>query len=521
MPEAAAHPGIDITPFVWLLVIASVVAMLARRIKVPYALALVITGLLVGAPHLLPQAHLEPHTLFTVFLPPLLFESALNLRIDALRRDWKPIAIFALGGTILSTAIVGVLASWLLKLPLPVALVFGAMISPTDPISVIAVFKRLGVGKRLALLVEGESLFNDGVAVVIFGVLIEAVARGGAVDPGSAVQKFLLVVLGGAGLGVVIGLVMSRVTRFFDDHLLEILLTTIVAFGSFLTAEALHVSGVIAVVVAGLVIGNYGMETGMSPTTRLAVSSFWEYAAFVANSIVFLLVGLEVTYLNLWGMVGPILIAVMIVLVGRAASVYLLSLAGNASGARVPLKWQHVFFWGGLRGALSMALALGLTMDFPHRQTLVLLTFGVVLFSLLVQGLTMEPLLKALGVTEKKKETEYERLAAELYGARAALAEVGRLRSDRVVAQQVAQPVEQEYEERIQRLEDRINALHLSNDSLRLRQISDVRKQALIAEKNALQHASHNGLVEADDLRELEEVIDAELAELQSTTDAH
>jgi len=521
VPEAAVHHGIDITPFVWLLLIASVVAMLARRIKVPYALALVMTGLIVGAPHLLPQAHLEPHTLFTVFLPPLLFESALNLRFDALRRDWKPIALFALVGTMVSTAVVGGLAWWLLKLPLPVALVFGAMISPTDPISVIAVFKRLGVGKRLALLVEGESLFNDGVAVVIFGVLIEAVARGGAVDPGSAVQQFLLVVLGGAGLGIIIGLVTSRVTRYFNDHLLEIMLTTIVAFGSFLTAEALHVSGVIAVVAAGLVIGNYGMETGMSPTTRLAVSSFWEYAAFVANSIVFLLVGLEVTYLNLWGMIGPILIAVAIVLMGRAVSVYGVSLIGNAAGGRVPLKWQHVFFWGGLRGALSMALALGLAMEFPQRETLVLLTFGVVLFSLLVQGLTMEPLLKALGVTERKKEPEYERLAAELYGARAGLAEVARMQADRVVAQQVALPVESDYQDRIRSLEARINSLHLSNDALRERQTSDIRQHALLAEKSALQNASHHGLVDADDLRELEELIDAEMANLQTQTDTH
>jgi len=514
MDDPIVHPGIDITPFVWLLVAASIVAMLARRIRVPYALALVITGLLIGVPHLLPQTHLEPHTLFTVFLPPLLFESALNLRLDALRRNWKPITLFALGGTLVSTAVVGGLSAWLLKLPLPVALVFGAMISPTDPISVIAVFKRLGVGKRLSLLVEGESLFNDGVAVVIFTVLLAAATPGGTLSATVALQQFLLVVLGGAGLGLAIGLLMSRVTKYFDDHLLEIMLTTIVAFGAFLVAESIHVSGVIAVVVAGLVVGNYGMETGMSPTTRLAVSSFWEYMAFAANSIVFLLVGLEVTYLHLWKQAGPIGIAIVIVLAARAASVYGLAPLGNAIGSRVSLRNQHVFFWGGLRGALSMALALGLSMSFPHRDFLVMLTFGVVLFSLLVQGLTIESLLRALRLTEQPKTAEYHRLTGELLGVRAGLVELAQLRDQGAAAPQVCEAVEQEFQQRVERISAQIAQLHLSNETLFHQQVDEVRRRALLAEKSALQTSAREGVIAAEDLHPLEEKIDAQLAEI-------
>ncbi|MCC2668954.1 MAG: Na+ antiporter [Armatimonadetes bacterium] len=515
------HDGIDITPFIWLLVAASVVSMLARRIRVPYSLALVVTGLLLGAPHLLPGAHLEPHTLFTVFLPPLLFESAINLRIDALRRDWRPIALFALGGTVLSTVVVGGLTAWLLRVPLPVALVFGAIISPTDPISVIALFKRLGVGRRLALLVEGESLLNDGVAVVIFGVLVEAVSRNTPIDGLDSLRQFFTVVAGGAGVGFGIGLLMSRVTRYFDDHLLEIMLTFIVAFGSYLAAEGVHVSGVIAVVTAGLVIGNYGMETGMSPGTRLAVSAYWEYAAFAANSIVFLLVGLEVSYFRLWEKVLPISAAVGIVLAGRAISIYVLSYFGKHVGAKVPARWQHVLFWGGLRGALSMALVLGLARSFPYRDLLVTLTFGVVLFSLLAQGLTMEPLLKLLRVTEPKREAEYQRLSGSLYGIRAALAEVQRLRANGLVPPQVCEPVEADFRARIQDAEKAVEELHLNNEALFACQVADVRQRALAAEKSALQDAARSGLIDADDLRELEENLDAELAELQSQDEQH
>ena len=310
------HQGLNSTTFFWLILITFIVALLARGLKIPYTLTLVVTGLGLGLTRLMPQLHLEPSLLLTVFLPPLLFETAINLPLDALRRDWKPIALYALAGTALSTFIVAGATSRLLGIPLPYALVFGALISTTDPIAVIAVFKKLNAGKRLTLLIEAESLFNDGIAVTLFMVTL-ALATGGKVSAATGAVQFLTLVGGGALLGGVLGAAASRIHYELDDHLIEITLTSVVAFGAYLSAESLHVSGVIAVVTAGIVLRNYGMESGMSQNTRLAVSAFWEYAAFLVNSFVFLLIGIEVVHVNWRDKILAATVAILVGIVGQ------------------------------------------------------------------------------------------------------------------------------------------------------------------------------------------------------------
>jgi Na+:H+ antiporter len=501
------------TAFFWLLLIAFLVAILARRSKAPYALTLVITGLVIGAPRLLPHVHLDPQTLFSVFLPPLLFESAINLPAGPLGRDWKPITIYALAGTVASTFIIGGLAVWIMGVSIATGLIFGALISTTDPISIIAVFKRLGAIRRLSLIMEAESLFNNDTAVVLFTVIMAA-AFGGKVSVTGAIGQFFQLVIGGAALGTVIGWVASRVHFALDDHLVEITLTTVVAFGSFLAAEALHVSGVIAVVAAGLVVGNYGMPTSMSAGTRLAVASFWEYAAFVVNSIVFLLIGIEVAYVNWWDKAGLVLGAVGAVLIGRAG-IYPLSWLVNRLRGNIPVAWQHILFWGGLRGALSMALVLGLDQRFPHRDTLVAATFGVVLFSLLAQGLTIGPLLRRQGLTETRTErSEYQRLAGEAIAREAALRELERLAASEAYPNWAIKLLTEKYRAELTALAERQTALDLNQETVETARALEARRLALLAEKGALNEAERRGLLDEQDWRHLAARIDSELIAL-------
>jgi len=504
----------NVTSFFWLLLTAFIVTLIARRIKVPYALALVVTGLVIGFSRLLPHVHLEPTLLFTVFLPPLLFESAINLRIEPLKRDWKPIAIYTLAGTILSTFLVGGLTSVTLRMSLPAALVFGALISTTDPISVIAIFKRLGAGRRLSLIIEAESLFNNDTAVVLFTVMMAAVT-GGKVSTFGSIFLFLRLVVGGALLGGALGALASRIHYELDDHLIEITLTTVVAFGSYLAAEALGVSGVMAVVTAGLVIGNYGMPTAMTPGSRLAVTAFWEYAGYVVNSLVFLLIGIEVAYVHWANQIGLTCLMVVIVLIGRAG-IYPLSLLVNRLKGDIPLAWQHILFWGGLRGALSMALVLGLSPTFPQREALIAGTFGVVLFSLLVQGTTVGPLLKRLGLTRSPAENprEQRRLAGEILACEAALFELERFRRIEAHPDWAVVLLIQDYTTRRNALEATLAGLDPEHPVITDLQAHEARRRALTAEKSALLDAEHNGWLESGDWLELTRRIDAELVSL-------
>lgn len=387
--------------FFWLMLFASVVAIVVRFIKLPYTIALVLAGLLVGQVGLLPSVHLEPHILFAVFLPPLLFEAGINIHIKPLARNWIIILVLAIFGTVASAFVMGYAVSWLLGMPLMVALLFGAIVSPTDPISVLAMFKQMGVNSRLSLIVEAESLFNDGVAVVLFGVL-QAVILTGNFSIGHAAMSFVLNILGGSAVGALIGWVGSKATMYFEDHLLEITMTTIVAYGAYIGAESLHVSGVISVVAASLVVGNLGIAKGMTESSQLAVQSFWEYAAFAVNSVVFLIMGIEVARTPAHTGVATILTVIAIVVGARALSVYGISAFLRMSPkTAIPVAWQHVLVWGGLRGALSMAMVLGLGSTIPDSRILVTLTFGVVLFSTFGQGLTIEQLVKRLGLLEK------------------------------------------------------------------------------------------------------------------------
>jgi len=425
------HPG---TVVILLFVIATAVAIVARRLRIPYTVALVLAGLALGTLHAFEPLHLTRELLFAVFLPGLLFEAAFHIEFREFWRNRGAITALAVPGVIGAIAltafilapVVGALGAadgftW------RDALVFAALIAATDPIAVVALFKSLGAPKRLGLLVEGESLLNDGTAIVFF-TLVLAYVTGSGVSAAGLVRDFVTIVGAGALVGVGIGLPVSHVIRWLDDPMLEITLTTIAAYGSFVVAEQFHVSGVIATVVAGLLCGNYAAPTGMSPSTRVAVETFWEYVAFALNSLVFLLIGFEVRLESLAASWRAILVAFLAVSVGRGVVVAAVGLLFKRTRERIPRAWVPVLTWGGLRGGLSMVLVLGLPRTFPYRDLLATMTFGVVILSILVQGLTMAPLLRRLGIVRAQStRAAYQRAQGELQVANAALEELERM----------------------------------------------------------------------------------------------
>ena len=379
-----------------LLLVAAVVAMLTRRLRLPYSVGLVAAGMALALLPLAPKISFTKELIFDALLPPLLFEAAFYLRWKQLRREIPVILTLASVGVVLSGAVTAMGMHYAARWQWPSALVFGSLIAATDPVSVIATFRDARVHGRLRLLIEAESLFNDGTAAVAFGVAV-LFATG---HPLTAVglTRSLLATVGGALLcGSTVGGIALFLTRRTEDHLVELTFTTVAAYGSFLLAEQFHFSGVFATIAAGLIIGNRGPRDGLSDHGREAVQAFWEYAAFVANSLVFLLIGMQETNQNFAAVWLPSIVAVVFVILGRAVAVYPLCLLFARSDLRVTVRHQHALLWGGLRGALALALALGLPVELPWRAEIITVSFAVVAFSVFVQGLTMPALLRVIG----------------------------------------------------------------------------------------------------------------------------
>jgi CPA1 family monovalent cation:H+ antiporter len=389
--------------------IATGVALVSRWIRVPYTVALVIAGLVLGALHVVTPPHLTRELLFALFLPGLVFEAAYHLRYGEVKRNGMAVVALAVPGVVVAllvTAALLVASSRMFSIGggigWPQALVFGALIAGTDPIAVVALFRSLGAPARLSMLLEAESLLNDGTAIVVFGLILTATA-GAGVSFSALVIDFASVVGIGLAVGAGLGYLLCQVTRRINDPMVEITLTAIAAYGSFALAEQLGGSGVIATVIAGLVCGNYGAEVGMSEPTRRAVESFWEYIAFLLNSIVFLLVGFEVQVAALVASLPLILVAFLAVLLARGVVVGGVTAGISRTAYRVPASWVLPLTWGGLRGALAMVLALSLPDEFRQREMIVTTTFGVVILSIVLQGVTMSALLRRTGLVRGRR----------------------------------------------------------------------------------------------------------------------
>ncbi|WP_009630400.1 cation:proton antiporter [Synechocystis sp. PCC 7509] len=326
--------------------------------QIPYTLLLVIVGLGLAFVDVR-LVELSPSLILSIFLPPLLFEAAWNVKWSDLKQSLVPICLYAVVGVVVSIVGMALSLNQLAGLSLTTALLVGAILSATDPVSVTALFRELGVGSRLTTLMEGESLFNDGMAVVAFGFLV-ALPLGKAELAFQPIVGQLLTVIGiGVAMGSLIGYGISYFTQRFDLPLVEQSLTLVAAYGTYLIIEDLGGSGVIGVVTTSLILGNFGSRIGMNPRTRIIVSEFWEFLAFFVNSIMFLLIGDQVHFSTLGDNIVIISVTVIAMILMRAISIYTLSSISNYFvKPEIGLSEQTILWWGGLRGSVSIALAL-------------------------------------------------------------------------------------------------------------------------------------------------------------------
>ena len=395
MAETGSAATLDaIRAVVALLSVAALAALVVARLRIPYSVTLVVLGLVAGA--LLPRGTIEvtPELVLLVLVPGLVFEAALRLDLEHLRRTFGWIVLLAAPGVVISALIVALVLRAATGLPFELGMVVGAMVAATDPVAVIATFRRLGVPRRLATLVEGESLANDGTALVLFSATVAAIAGGGSVS--ETAEAVVIAVVTSIGIGLAAGWLASRLMALVEDLAIELTISIAAAYGTYLLADGLGQSGIIATVVAGVVIGTYGRSVGLSPRALEALDVVWELFAFLLTAFAFLLVGLAISVGDLlagassifWGLVGIVAARIVVVygLLGGIAQL----IGERAHWPKPPIGWLHVMFWAGLRGAVAVAMALSLPADFPQRALLQQITFGVVLFTMFVQGTTAE-----------------------------------------------------------------------------------------------------------------------------------
>jgi CPA1 family monovalent cation:H+ antiporter len=386
----------DLAQLGFLLFVSALVAMLTRRLHLPYTVGLVLAGMALYFSHVYIKWHLTKDLIFLVFLPPLVFEAALFIHWRDFKKELPVVTLLATAGVVLAAAVTAVGMHYALAWDWGSAIVFGVLIAATDPVSVIATFKESKAHGRLRTLIESESLLNDGTAAVAFVAALGVIA-GGHETVLSISGALFVTIIGGVFIGGIIAYLFMLLAGRTPDYLVEITFTTLAAYGSFFVAEHFRCSGVLAALTAGLVVGNFRSSGSISAAGRHALGPFWEYVAFVANSLIFLLIGAQEAQQHFQGLWVPVLLAIALVTLGRAATIYPLCALFARSRLKVDMRHQHVLFWGGLRGALALALSLSLPEDFPRRDLIVVITFGVVAFSVFAQGLTIIPLLRRLG----------------------------------------------------------------------------------------------------------------------------
>lgn len=512
---------------VMLLLIAAAILSISKRIKLPFTIILVLVGIGLSmlTDHspllfsLLHEIEFTPEVFLYIFLPTLIFESAFNLDVKLLRQNLTPVLMLAIPGLLISTLIIGLIIDWATPIPFPAALLLGAILSATDPVAVVAIFKKLGAPKRLTTLVEAESLFNDASAIVLARLLV-GILIAGAFTFETALQgaiDIFVLFTGGFLTGWILGLISGYLLgKVESDPFIEITLTTVLAYASFLFAEeVLHVSGVMATVAAGLVLGNWGRYK-ISSSVRVYLEYFWEYMAFVANALIFLMVGLKVDLSALWNSFDLLIWVILAMLVSRALIVYgLMPLISRLPSAEyVNNAYKNVIFWGGLRGAVGLAIVFSLP-DFEYRETFTVLVVGAVLFTLFIQGLTLEPLVKWLGLTRKSAVDQLTGIEVTLDGKIEARDRVNALAESGIFSNKVTYRLHNECEEQIENLKSDFESIRneqLSHDM----ELKFLYLRVLVEEKSKYIDMFDKGYIGEATLREQVDTVSIQIDAVRS-----
>jgi CPA1 family monovalent cation:H+ antiporter len=376
--------------------VATVLGLVSKRARLlPYPVVLAMAGIAVG---LLPGTQfprIGGSVILLAFVPGLIFEAALTLDQPELRRRVLPVGLLATAGVAITVLLIGVLTHLALGLTWASAMLLGAILAATDPIAVITLLRRVKAPGGLVAILEGESLFNDGTGVAVFSAVLATILTG-VPSFGDGAIRFIEITVGGTAIGLAVGFLGLALLRFAQDAPLEILATLVIAYGSYLAADLLHASGIVAVVVAGIVVARYGARIGRLHGPQLL--GFWNLLAFVLNAMLFILVGAALPATVLLPVAGLVFIAFLVMLVTRAVPVYGLLALADFRGTLIPWTWRHVTFWAGLRGALPVALALSVAGLSGVDSRVSVIAYGVVLLSLLVQGGLFTPVMRALRV---------------------------------------------------------------------------------------------------------------------------
>ncbi|MFE8602868.1 cation:proton antiporter [Archangium violaceum] len=498
-----------------LMVAASSLAIAAKRVRIPYNVALVVGGLLLSVGGILKGVPpLNPEVVFLLCLPLLLFEGGITADVANVRANLLPIAMLATLGMVLAIAATGTALHYTLALAWGPALLLGSILAVTDTVSILYAFRRAPVPRRLSGIMQGESLFNDGTALVAYAAISSIVVGGAASYSLPLISaKVVGATIGGLAIGLTLGLVAGFIIRRTEDPLAEIMVTSALAFASFVIGEQLHLSGAIAAVTAGLATG-INLRRHVSAQSQVAIHTFWEYAAFGVNTFLFLSMGLTTRPETLVLYLPQTLLAVVCVFAGRAVAIYLpfLLLRWLRPSEAVPLRWQHVFILGNIKGALSIGLALGLPESTPSRELLVAIAFGVCFLSLVVQGFMLTGVLKRLGLFhEDPVAYAVAEQQARLIASRAARQELEELHDQGLIPRAAYEHLRSDYQVGIAGAERELRRLSEQHLAQGAKIVLATRRRLIDAERTALLAARRAGLIP-------EVTAEVQLAKLDSRT---